>query len=234
MKKYWQRYVAWFGKLKPREQQIIALAVFIGLPFLGYTYAVEPSLLKAARSAKAAQDASASLAALDQQATMLQNLNRDPDAPLRKDMEQLKTQLGAQNSRFQAVEKSLVSPAQMPVLLESLLAKSRTTQLLSLRSLPATPLIERKAVDAKTATDAAKAAANVAAASPANAPNLFKHGYEIKVRGSYADLMTYLTELENSPQRLIWGRMDMETDYPQSTLTLKVYTLSLDKQWLTL
>lgn len=46
--------------------------------------------------------------------------------------------------------------------------------------------------------------------------------------------MTYLTELENSPQRLIWGRMDMETDYPQSTLTLKVYTLSLDKQWLTL
>ena len=232
MKKIWQRYVAWFSKLKPREQQIVSLAVFIGLPFLGYTYAVEPNLLKAARSAKAIQESSGSQVVLDQQTKMLQNLNRDPDAPLRKEMEQLKTQLGAQNSRFQAVEKSLVSPAQMPVLLESLLAKSRTTQLLSLHSLPATPLIDRKTGDAKAAKD--KSAETAATVNPANAPNLFKHGYEIKVRGSYADLMSYLTELENAPQRLIWGRMDMETDYPQSTLTLKVYTLSLDKQWLTL
>jgi len=227
MNQLWLKYSAWFGKLKEREQQIIAIAVLVGIVFMGYSYAIEPSVIKASVSGKAAQEAKTTLSNIEQQLTILKGVNRDPDAPLRAQLEQLKTQLGAQNERFQAIEKSLVTPSQMPVLLENLLAKSRTTQLLSLKSLPATPLIERKtAPDAKTA---------VTGATTASAPNLFKHGFEIKVGGNYADLMAYITELENSPQRLIWGSMKLETaEYPRSTLTLVVYTLSLDKQWLTL
>jgi MSHA biogenesis protein MshJ len=34
---------------------------------------------------------------------------------------------------------------------------------------------------------------------------------------------------------LLWAKAKLETnDYPQSTLTLTLYTLSLDKKWLNL
>jgi len=227
MNKAWLKYNAWFAKLKEREQQIIAVAVLVGIVFMGYTYAIEPSLIKASVTSKAAQEARATLSGIDQQSAILKGVNRDPDAPLRAQLDEVKAKLGGQNERFQAVEKSLVMPSQMPGLLENLLAKSRSTQLLSLKTMPPTPLIERKAAaDAKPA---------VTGGTPVGAPNLFKHGFEIKVGGNYADLMAYITELENSPQRLIWGSMKLETaEYPRSTLTLVVYTLSLDKQWLTL
>jgi MSHA biogenesis protein MshJ len=229
--KLWTRYLNWFAGLKDREQKIVAAAILLGGLFAGYTYGIEPNLLKAKQADKAIAEATGSASQLSQQATGLQNLNRDPDAPLRSRLTQLNTELAGQDQRYAAVQNSLVSAQQMPALLESYLARSNALQLLSLRTLPPAPVIERKdkvisAVGEKVAT---------AAQTMTASPNLFKHGVELKLAGTYPELVAYVRALENAPQRLLWGQMELVTlDYPRSQLTLTVYTLSLDKSWMVL
>ncbi len=227
----WTKYLAWFGGLKQREQKIVALAVLAGGLFVGFTYAVEPNLLKARREARGAAEAMAGAATLGQQAAIFAGANRDPDAPLRAELDKLKAEMAKQGERFAAIDRSLVAPDKMPVLLESFLGRSGALQLASLRTLPASPLLQRKAGDA-----AKPAAGAPAEAAPAGAaPNLYKHGVEIRLIGTYAELLGYVQALEAAPQRLLWGRMELATlDYPRSQLTLTVYTLSLDANWLVL
>ena len=63
--------------------------------------------------------------------------------------------------------------------------------------------------------------------------NIYRHGLEVRLAGSYADLLDYVAELERTPQRLLWGGMMLSvTTYPRSELTLTVYTLSRDRDWL--
>jgi MSHA biogenesis protein MshJ len=46
--------------------------------------------------------------------------------------------------------------------------------------------------------------------------------------------MQYLTELEKMPTQMFWGEAGLSVEkYPNAVLTLTLYTLSLDKAWLT-
>jgi MSHA biogenesis protein MshJ len=56
---------------------------------------------------------------------------------------------------------------------------------------------------------------------------------EIVVQGGYMDMMNYMAALEAMPWQLFWGRAKLSVDeYPNATLTLTLFTLSLDKAWL--
>lgn len=235
--KLWQRYLAWFAALKPRERNIVAVAIVVGGLFVGYSYVIEPKLLQAKRDARAITEATASAALMRQQTAALQMGNRDPDAPLRAQLAALKAEFAAQGGRVAAVEKSLVPAEKMSGLLENFLARGNNLQLISLHTIPATPLVTHKLKPAGNdkSLPSAGGAADAAAAALEGAPNLFKHGVEIKIAGSYHDLLAYVRALENAPQRLLWGKMDLAAqEYPRSQLTLTVYTLSLGKSWLVL
>jgi MSHA biogenesis protein MshJ len=55
------------------------------------------------------------------------------------------------------------------------------------------------------------------------------------VRGSYLDMVDYMTALESLPTQLFWGKAQLEVeDYPSVRLTLTLYTLSLDEKWMKL
>lgn len=235
--KLWLRYLNWFAALKPRERQIVAAAVVLGGMFLGYTYAIEPKLLRAKRDTRALTEATQSAATMRQQTAALQAGNQDPDAPLRAQLAALNAEFAAQDGRFALVKKSLVPANKMSGLLENFLARGSSLQLISLRTLPPTPLIERKVAPpgADKNLPAIGIQADAAAALLNGAPNLFKHGVEIKIVGPYHDLLAYIRALENAPQRLLWGNMDLAAqEYPRTQLTLTVYTLSLEKSWLVL
>lgn len=237
--KLWQRYLAWFAALKPRERNIVAITIVMGGMFVGYTYAIEPKLLQAKRDARAIAEATAAAATMRQQTTAMQQGNRDPDAPLRAQLDALKAEFAAQGGRIAAVEKSLVPAEKMSGLLENFLSRGNNLQLIRLHTIPATPLVTHKpkAVDNDKSLPAVGAQADAAAAALEGAPNLFKHGVEIKIAGPYHELLAYVRALENAPQRLLWGKMELDAlkhPYPRSELTLTVYTLSLDKSWLVL
>jgi MSHA biogenesis protein MshJ len=234
--KFWIRYLAWFAALKEREKKIVAIAVLVGGLFVGYSFGIEPGLLTARRASKTIDELAVSLPVLQQQTTLLQGVNQDPDAPLRKQLAALKNDFTEQDGRFAKVQNSLVPPEKMAGLLSSFLMKGNALQLVSLRTLAPTPVIARKSpTDAKDKPTSVVGGALESIVDIPGAPNLFKHGVELKLVGSYADLVGYVRDLESAPQRLLWGQMELTTlEYPRSQLSLTVYTLSMDKSWLVL
>lgn len=216
MRASWARYLAWFDARNSRERAIIACAVIGSILLLGFDQRIWPDLARARQLSLEAARNQQNAGELKAQAAQMQRLLADPDARAKAELEQLQRRLAEQEPRLLGAEATLVPARKMPRFLESLLARGRSLQLLSLKTLPPEPLV---------AASEEKPAAGSA--------NLYKHGVEIRVSGSYPDLVGYLADLEGAPQKVIWGRMELNAeDYPLSTMDITVYTLSLDKTWL--
>lgn len=224
MKQQWQALAAKFNALAKRERAMVALAVIFVIGMPGYTYVVEPERVKGITLSKRIDKLTNDLAGIEAQLLVTQKQMKDPDAANRAALQQARMDLAAMDVKFRSFESRLVPPDKMQFVLESLLSRNRSLELLELRTLPPTSLLER--------------AANAKAPAPA-APNpkaesaIYKHGIEIRIAGSYNDLLRYLADIEQMPQRIIWNRLNLVTEqYPRNVLSLTVYTLSLDKQWL--
>ncbi|MRR51794.1 MAG: hypothetical protein EG825_12940 [Rhodocyclaceae bacterium] len=223
-----QAWAARFDALSQRERAMVAAAVIVGIGFLGFSLFVEPHWLRARAAEKSAAQSQLGLTTAETQLALLRSQMTDPDGPAKVELAELRRQLDEVNGRLKSVENTLVTPERMPAFLQSLLGRHRNLELVEFRSLAPVPAVERPA-EAKP--DGAGKSTPPAASS--NLPNLYKHGVEIKLAGSYADLLAYLTELEAMPDRVLWNKVSLTTDnYPRSVLTVTVYTLSLDKQWL--
>ena len=221
------RLMARFDALKSRERLLIAACVLGGILLLGYSFAIEPAMRRAQQAVKTESEQRVQLAGVQAQMAALQSPNANPDVAARAEIDGLKTQLDELSTRLQAKERSLVPPQQMPSLLEDMIGARTGLRLLSLKTLPAAPLIERKTEpDDKTAAKPATKIENPSA-------GLFKHGVEIRLEGSYQDLTAYLQRLEQLQMKLLWSGVSLSAEnHPKLVLTLTVYTLSLDRTWL--
>lgn len=158
----------------------------------------------------------------------------DPDAATRLRLQQLNEQSAQMRGRLEGMQKGLVSPDKMADVLKDLLQRDGKLRLKSLKTLPVASLNEpsdgapAQAVAANKALEGGKAASLTASRDM-----VYKHGVEIVVEGSYADIAHYLAELERLPWQLFWAGLRLEADgYPAVRLTLTLFTLSLDKTWL--
>jgi MSHA biogenesis protein MshJ len=131
-------------------------------------------------------------------------------------------------------EASLVGPERMLDLLEQLLARHGEVRVRALRSLGRSDLLATTNTTNTTPAVAAAAPA-AAAASAAAAGGLYRHGVELVLEGGYADLLGYLKAMEALPQRVLWGAASLKVEqHPRTVLTVQVYTLSRDPNWLEL
>jgi MSHA biogenesis protein MshJ len=163
---------------------------------------------------------------------------------LQAELTQLRHRLQDGEAAMREIEANLVGPDRMLALLEQMLASQGQLRVREMKSLPRTDLVAVAAVAAGTAGTtstngtAGTNATNVtnpttgAVASTAR-PALYRHGIELTVEGNFGDLVRYLEALENMPQRLLWGSMQLKVEqHPKALLTLRVYTLSVDRHWL--
>lgn len=159
----------------------------------------------------------------------------DPDAENRMRLQALKQRQTQLQENLQDMQKGLVSPDKMVGLLEDLLKRQGKLQLVGLKTLPVTGLKEDAAVDPKAPASSTAPATKGGAGNPADADLIYKHGVEITLQGSYLDILDYMSELEKMPWQVFWGKARLEVDtYPRATITLTLFTLSLDKKWLNL
>jgi MSHA biogenesis protein MshJ len=162
------------------------------------------------------------LAALQAQIANIKAQLHDPNEANRKLLAELQAQLTGVDGEIGNLDDKLVPPQRMGKVLQTVLSRHRSLALVSLRSLAPEPLLVLP--EEKTPEKSAVATRR---------ENIYRHGIEIRVVGSYADLLAYVAELERSPQRLLWGGMSLKvTEYPRSELTLTVYTLSRELDWL--
>lgn len=228
--KYWNTAHVKIDGMSLRERVMIFLAAAFVLISLFNTLFLDPLLLK--QQALSQQVVQQQLKMKEQQAAiqaLLDAKRNDQNSPLRQRVVQLREQLQEQKQYLNNRSDRLVSPAQMSTLLEQVLKQQSQLQLLKLETLPLTPLIEDNPTNEGTVV-----------AQPQTAlvggvqKQIFKHGVRITVRGSYLDLLRYLTALENLPTQMFWGEVIYKVDeYPNAIVSLTLFTLSLDKIWLT-
>ncbi len=232
MKQKWLEMAARFDVLAFRERILIAVALLVGVGFIGYAVLIEPQLIRESVQAKRIVQANSDLAAVEAQLAAVQSQLKDPDASNRAALQQVRKNMAAIDLRLRSIQDSLVPPEKMQTFLAGLLSKNRNLEVLALRTLPVTTLVdhpEDKKVDGKDGKDIKPDRKS----ATATGSNIYKHGVEIRIAGNYNDLLTYLAEVELMPQRIIWSHIELTTDkYPRSVLTLTVCTLSLDKKWL--
>ena len=232
-----KRLAARFDAYSLRERVMLFAGLAVVLVFIADRTLIEPQLAQSKILASRIADQATQLGSLEVQIKALQQAQaNDPDAVNRGRVERAQQQLSQLESEFAASQKGLVRAENMAALLGSVLKEHRGLQLVDLRTLPPLQLLERaadKAADAGTPAAAGPAPTAVAAAPAGAERNLYKHGFELTVRGSYPDFVQYLSHLEQLPTHMYWGKATMNADdYPQVTLTLTIYTLSLDKAWL--
>ena len=226
----WKRLSTRYAAMPPRERALLPAAVCFAILMLGHLLLIEPAR-KAHRllQQQHAQDSSELLVA-QTQLNVLRARVRDPDAQLRAQLEALRTQTRSADDRFRQLQGSLVPAQEMSTWLSGLMRAQRGLQLVGLRSLPVSSVAEL--VNAKTPP-----ASPAAASAPADNDGtqdawLYRHGVEVTVRGSYAELVAYLQTLERLPRRVYWGELRLDAqDSPAVVMTLTVYTLSVDKTW---
>jgi len=227
MKRYWELVRGKIDGMSLRERALIFLAAAFVLVASINAALLDPLLAKQkVLSAQVVQQQEKMKELQAQVQGLLQARSADEHSPLRARLAQLRRQMQEQDSYLQSRRERLVEPEKMTDLLEQVLSKNDKLRLVELKTLPASPLVEKPQ----------PSAANLPAGQKQPDPQkqIFKHGIQITVRGGYLEMLRYLAELEKMPAQMFWGEISMSVDkYPDAVLTLTLYTLSLDKTWLT-
>ena len=218
------KWAARYDALALRERWLIAVAVLAAIGVIGYSGVIDPALKRARAAELRALEQQTQLASLRSRGSDVRATLESRDTAALSELASLKKQLSELSGRLAIMERTLVPPQRMAGLLEDMIGRTGLT-LISLRTLPVVALEVGKA----RADDVLKSASKPSAGSA----GLFKHGIEIKLEGSYRELVLYLERLEQSKLKLLWSSVTLSAEkHPKLVLTLTVYTLSLDRTWL--
>ena len=220
MKGYWQRYAEKFNALSLRERVFIFFAVIVVLTFVPYLTIIDPLLIKQKKLGDQFSQQQTNINAIRDQAIALSQAQIGSMDPSYRDrLKKLRDQIGVIDTNLRTMQAGLMPPEKMAGLIENILKRNQRLQLVELRTLPVSNLIE----DKKPAKDTLSRSEN----------NIYKHGVEITLSGNYLDLLDYLVQLERLPEQMFWTKIKMDaTGYPKVFLTATVYTLSLNRAWL--
>lgn len=143
----------------------------------------------------------------------------DPNAEVRARLQGLNEEKQTLETRRQAFRDTLITPQRMLELLRGVLAGHGDLKFVALQTHPARPLF------------AVPATARSGEKNEADTPAIYRHDLTVEFEGEYFAVLDYLWALENQP--LFWESIVYEVrTYPQAAVQLRVFTLSLDKEWL--
>ena len=222
MKQAWERLSLRIDALSLRERVMVFAAVLAGVVWLAYQLVLGPLFERQQALGEKITQQQNSIAAIESQIdARARGSTIDPDAANRQRLEELAAETDKLGADLRAMQQSLVLPQQVVPLLERMLRANGRLRLVSLRTLPVTGM----------------AGSAPASAAPGHAAQelVYRHGVELTLEGSYGDMVDYLVALQALPVRVIWGKAQLDASaYPASRLTLAVYTLSLDPDWMKL
>jgi MSHA biogenesis protein MshJ len=244
MNQQWKLFLAKFEALSKRERVIVFVALGLLLLFLGNIFVLEPQLkqqkiLKLKHESDLLQNSALQMEIAQRSAA----IKTDPDAEVKQRIADVRNRLLQMDVELAGVHKNLVRPERMDTLLENILRRNKRLQLISLRSLPVVNLMD-VASASDTSTGGASTTATVGAegllANPGQGGgiderSIYKHEVELILQGNYLDMLSYMRELESMPERVYWSKSSLKViEYPKASLSLHLFTLSLEKKWLNL
>lgn len=255
MKEQWLKWAGKIEALSVRERVLIALGGVAAIVFLVYFGVTDPANARERTLRAAIAQQHSRLAAVDVElGQKLAAARADPDAGARQRVATITADNAALRASLRNTQKALVPPARMSALLQQMVQQNSRLKLVSLKTLPPagttdgnfadTPAdatgptlpVTRLTTTPPGATPAPVPAAPAAPATDEKArPLLYRHGVQLVLRGAYGDMVNYMEALERMPAQVFWGRAVLDaTEHDKTTLTLTLYTLSLDEKWIAL
>ncbi len=198
-----------------RERVFVFAALAVAIVALLQVIVVDGLQLRKNLAGARVQAAEAAIEQIDQQRMLLTGPGmKDPDQQAREQLAAHEGRLAALNAELEAHERSLIPPARMVQVLKDVVRDSGGVKVVGIKTLRPQPV----------------ALEGAAEGAP---PGFYRHGFEMKLKGRYSDLVAYLSRLEGLSWRLNWVEVSLDAaDRPELTLTLTVHTLSLEETWL--
>ena len=241
MKQLWQRLFLRLDAMTLRERALVFIASAAGLLFTVDYVALEPLYRQQKVLLASINQQRNLIAGVDAEITrQVEGYSIDPDRADRVRLKKLTDDAVAARMALATRQNGLVAPEKIVSLLDNILKGNGKVRLVSLRTLAGSvmPLDASPAGKELKPSDQGQAAGEAAPAPGTSAsvlPVLYRHGVELVLQGGYPDLVDYMAALETMPSRLFWGNVRLNVEhYPLATLTLSLYTVSLDKPWMKL
>lgn len=202
-----------------RERALMLATALVVLVVVGWELAVVPVQQEHQRLQNRLQALSADAdGLLAQRQTLERQLATDPSLSLRNQLSARQQRLDALNRQISDTTSELIAPRAMVSLLQTMLAAQDELALQGLELQKPTPVYAPSAT-----TDGEQEAE----------PLLYAHEVELRIRGSYLQVLNYLERLEAMDDRLGWVRLHYDAgDWPAGEATIRVRTLSLEQAWL--
>ena len=141
MRTLWDAWLQRFDALAGRERRLIGVALLGGIVLLGWSLGVDPALTRLRVAERGLADLAVQRPALQAQMAALQAPGLQPETQAQAELQGLQQELTRLNERFVALESTLVPPQRIPVLLEEMIGRRSGLRLVSLRTLPAEPVL---------------------------------------------------------------------------------------------
>jgi MSHA biogenesis protein MshJ len=169
--------------------------------------------------------------------TQVQNFMKqdqvDPDAENVAKLKALRSKLIIVQADLESSTKKLVSPKDMPKILETVLHKTGGLTLNNLRSLGATPLITKEETELTEKSKNENSDRNDPKLTADNVDNAYRHGLRIEFTGEYLTTLDYLRSLEKLDWGFFWDNFELNVnEYPEAKASVEIFTLSLKEEWI--
>lgn len=216
-----------FDQLSLRERVIVLIAALLLIALIWDSVFMSPLDKQRKSRLQQVEALRAEVGGLEQNTeALVAQTAADPEKGNREALGKLKAEITDLDQRLAGATSGLIAPKDMPKVLEQVLSHASRLKLLSLRSLPP------QAVTVESGGGTTPAAAGAAPGTPGTS-QVYKHGIELELSGSYLDTLYFLQALETLPWKFFWDRIEFTVEqHPQGRIKLQVFTLGLEEGWL--
>ena len=226
----WESLAARIDALTLRERGFVMAGVLAVTYFLWVGMIAQPMEKRQRDMNTNLERIAAEIAGLNAQSlALIQQAKDDPNAIHRAELESLKAELAQLNKDLAGTTDHLVPPEQMAKVLEAMLRGTDGLQLQQVTSLGNSPLVPGKKKPAVNATAADADAQD----SGESVRSVHKHGVRLKLQGSFFSVLDFLRKLEQLEWKFFWDAVEFRVvDYPDATVEITVYTISMEPTWI--
>lgn len=212
MKAQFEQLAQKFDALSQRERGLIAIALLALIATLAYMpiESLWKQQYSTAQQLKVIeQENQVSVQQID---LYQQRLALDPNQDYRQRLTLLQQQNQQLDTQLNEQMVDMVPADYMPELLGNLLGQVQGITLLKFTSVAPVPLL---------------------AVGEEKKLNLYSHGIRMSLEGDYFSVLRFVEAVEAMPDKLYWKRLDYKVaDYPKGKVDIELYTLSINKDFI--
>ncbi|NRA82778.1 MAG: type II secretion system protein M [Gammaproteobacteria bacterium] len=210
-----------YQQLTTREKVLVLVTGLVVIVMLSFFLVVEPQLNSWQKQLKINTSLMQKIKRTQTQIRDIElALSKEMNGELKQQIVRLKGQQQSIKSKLINQELALVAKTEMVTVLKSLLKENNQLKLMGFGSTPPQPILFT--IPNSTSKESEQAT-----------PLLYKHIVKVEVEGGYFSILRFLQQIERSNSSILWGSINYSVaEYPKANATVKVFTLSTDKEFI--